>query len=141
MNGVAIMKLLRTIALLTAVTGTIVYETGRMPILAASDTPASEATIAAGAKVFQANCIMCHGAKMDGHPPMFPSLAGKGRQLNTQQLTDLIHKDKGNMPGFATRLSEDDIAALLAYLANDPTFTPPAATPPASSSQPSDAPH
>jgi len=65
---------------------------------------------------------------MEGIKPAFPSLTGVGRQLKTDQLTQLIHQGRGRMPGFATaQLSAGDLTSLLHYLATDQTFNMPIA--------------
>jgi mono/diheme cytochrome c family protein len=124
-----------------ALTGTIAYGTGHLTVYAAArpqtntppDTSPPDASSVAGAKVFQANCAVCHGQDRQGHPPMFPSLVGVGTRLTTQQITATIHNGKGAMPAFA-KITDPDLSNLLHYLTSDkPATTPPGApaTPPA----------
>jgi mono/diheme cytochrome c family protein len=68
-----------------------------------------------GAQIYENNCAICHGEKMEGILPAFPPLLGVGRHLTAQQITDLVHHGKGRMPGF-TKLHDDEITALLHYL-------------------------
>ena len=135
------MKILWTFALVVALTGTIAYGTGHFPVYAAAnaqntptDTSPPDEASAAGAKVFQANCAVCHGENRQGHPPMFPSLVGVGTRLTTQQITTTIHDGKGAMPAFA-KINDPDLSNLLHYLTagDKPASTPAAAaaTPPA----------
>ncbi len=138
MERIYTLKILRATALLIAVAGTIAYQSRRLPVFASAASlqgdastkaPGLDATSAAGMKVFQSNCAMCHGENLLGHPPTFPSLAGMGKTMNAQQITELVRHGRGMMPAFAnTKVTDTDLAALLQYLAHDPTFTPAAAT-------------
>ena len=124
------MRILKLSVFLLAVAGAIAYQAGKRPIYAAnssSDTaPLPSATSAAptpGAKVYEQNCALCHGEKMEGIPPAFPSLAGVGLHMNADQLALLIRQGRGRMPGFGTvRISPDDLTSLLHDLAADATF-------------------
>ena len=126
------MKIFRIFALLGVTTGAIAFQTTLLPIFAAvspstSTTQAGDADSASspGAKVFLNNCAMCHGAKMEGHPPVFPTLAGVGKKMNSAQITDLVRHGRGSMPPFPSdRLSDADLASLLQYLTTNPTFMP-----------------
>jgi cytochrome c oxidase cbb3-type subunit 3 len=127
-------KIFRFLAFLGIAAAVIVFPCRRATIFAAgspsaqASTPSSDAATAPGAKVFLGNCSMCHGEKMDGHPPMFPSLVGAGKKLNSDQIRELVRHGHGNMPAFASsRISDADLAALLQYLAASPIFTPPSA--------------
>lgn len=68
-----------------------------------------------GAKSYAKQCAICHGDQREGILPSFPPLVGIKRQMNDQQLTDLIHKGKGRMPGFP-KLPDAELTSLLAYL-------------------------
>ena len=136
------MKIFRAFALLGVATGVIVFQTRLSPIFAAASpsTPATQADATAdsanspGAKVFLNDCAMCHGAKMEGHPPVFPTLAGVGKKMNADQITQLVRNGRASMPAFpSARLSDADLATLLQYLTTNPTFMPsgaPAQAPP-----------
>ncbi len=120
-NGTVLetVKILRTLALLGVVAAAIVFTAKQTPIYAAD---------ADGAKVYQQDCAVCHGEKMQGIPPAFPTLAGVGHRMDAQQITDLVHHGRGRMPAFTeARLSTADLGSLLRYLAADPTFTTPVA--------------
>lgn len=70
-----------------------------------------------GAAVYAKNCALCHGDKMEGISPSFPSLAGVGNRMTTRQITDLIHTGKGGMPGFSTAtISDSDMRMLVRFL-------------------------
>jgi cbb3-type cytochrome c oxidase subunit III len=67
-----------------------------------------------GAKIYEDDCAICHGEKMEGILPAFPPLAGVRRQFSPQQITDLVRHGKGRMPAF-TKLKENEMTALLHY--------------------------
>lgn len=119
------MKRFRNVAMLAAVTGCFVLYCRQTPIQAASHEPAArpqsdqQAGSAAediGAKSYAASCAICHGDRREGNLPAFPPLTGIGHHLTDAQITDIIEKGKGVMPGNAD-LKGDELAALLRYLA------------------------
>ena len=134
---VPLLKTLWAFAVVGAITATVGYGTGHFPVYAAArsqvnsppDTSASDPASAAGMKVFQANCAVCHGENRQGHPPMFPSLVGVGTRLTTEQITATIHNGKGAMPSFA-KITDPDLSNLIHYLtaSDKPAATPPRAT-------------
>lgn len=74
-----------------------------------------------GAGIYQTNCVSCHAR--DGHgSPVGKSLQAPDlhsvqvQQQPDTQLAALITQGKGNMPGFGTRLSNDQITALVKYI-------------------------
>jgi glucose dehydrogenase len=81
---------------------------------AAQPTPKPHEEDPAGAKVYTRRCAVCHGDQREGVPG-FPSLAGVGTRLTSQQVTDLIHNGKGRMPG-QLAVQGSDLASLLRYL-------------------------
>ncbi len=78
----------------------------------------------AGAAVFQDNCALCHGDKLEGNPPTFPSLLGVGNRYSDKQILNIIHTGRGRMPAFTT-LTDEQTQALLRFLR--PTAPAPAA--------------
>jgi cytochrome c oxidase cbb3-type subunit III len=136
-------KTFRVLALLGVATGVIAFQTRLLPIFAAgspgttgaqSAAPVPDAASAAGAKVFVSNCAMCHGENLQGHPPTFPSLAGVGKTMTSDQIKQLIRQGRRMMPAFPSdRLSAAGLDNLLAYLTKNTTFMPsanPAEAPP-----------
>ena len=89
----------------------------------ATAAPVASAGDKAGAASYAKRCAICHGDQREGILPAFPPLIGIKRQMTDVQLTDLIHKGKGRMPGFPA-LPNDEITALLNYLATTPSITP-----------------
>ena len=71
---------------------------------------------AAGAKLYTANCVACHGADRAGMPGAFPALTDLSKRLQPAQIKDKIRKGGGLMPPFA-QLSQQEIDDLASYLA------------------------
>lgn len=69
----------------------------------------------AGAKTYQSQCAICHGATRAGSPPAFPSLIGVTQRLSDAQIAGVIAHGKGRMPGLPN-LSGDKVAALIEFL-------------------------
>ena len=68
-----------------------------------------------GAKIYANNCSICHGERLEGILPGFPPLAGIGRQLSPQQITELVRHGKGRMPAF-TKLTDDQVTEVVRFL-------------------------
>ena len=122
------MKRFRVVALL-AVAGFIAFQCQQGLIYAASAMPSSPAVHAdqqagnsaapiSGAEAYADHCAICHGDNREGIMPAFPPLQGITRQMNDQQITAIVRSGKGRMPGFP-KLGEDELTALLQYLATD----------------------
>ena len=82
-------------------------------------TIAMPAFAADGAATFKTKCAMCHGA--DGtkeNPGMgVKSLAGPDVQKQSDaDLVATVSKGKGKMPGYAGKLSDEDIKAVVAFV-------------------------
>jgi len=70
-----------------------------------------------GQPIYEAHCAACHG--LDAHGGEAPNIATAPdvQALTDAQLTQIIHDGHtGGMPGFATVLSDSDIAAVVSYL-------------------------
>lgn len=68
-----------------------------------------------GAKVYEANCAICHGGGLEGAPSNYPGLVGVRLRLTDTQILDNVHNGKGRMPAFH-KLSDADGTALLRFL-------------------------
>ncbi len=74
------------------------------------------------AKIFKANCVLCHSANGSGDTPAGKALKAKDlRSPEVQKqtdaaLTDVISKGKGKMPAFGAKVKPDDMNKLVAYL-------------------------
>jgi len=79
---------------------------------------------AAGRKIYDAECDRCHepysttGKKGPGLKGVFQRkyLSLSGLPANDERVTDIIRLGRGEMPGYAQKLSSQDVQDLLAYL-------------------------
>jgi cytochrome c oxidase cbb3-type subunit III len=56
---------------------------------------------------------------------MFPTLAGVGKKMTSDDISHLVRTGRGNMPAFqSAKLSDADLADLLKFLTMNPTFMP-----------------
>lgn len=75
-----------------------------------------------GAAVYKAKCAMCHGASGQGDTPMGKTLKVKNlsspdvQKQSDADLTRTVSKGKGKMPSFATKLTEDQIKAVIGFV-------------------------
>jgi quinoprotein glucose dehydrogenase len=67
--------------------------------------------------LYLSQCSVCHGDKLTGSPPSFPSLVGIGARLNYAQIASTIRTGKGRMPGFPA-LTDEQTNAIADFLAN-----------------------
>ena len=67
--------------------------------------------------LYISQCSVCHGDKLAGSPPEFPSLIKIGARLNFAQIVSTIRSGKGRMPGFPN-LTSDQMNAIADFLAN-----------------------
>ncbi|MEO5772745.1 MAG: PQQ-binding-like beta-propeller repeat protein [Sphingomicrobium sp.] len=61
---------------------------------------ANDETLSAGERVYQDQCSACHGDKLQGSPPQFPSLVDVGKRLKHSEIAQVVHSGRGRMPGF-----------------------------------------
>ena len=73
------------------------------------------------AGTYKTNCVSCHGSDGRGsvvgkslHAADFHS--AQVQQQSDAQLADVVGQGRGNMPAFGTRLSKDQIDALVKYI-------------------------
>jgi quinoprotein glucose dehydrogenase len=72
-----------------------------------------------GARVYQANCAVCHGAERKGAAAhMVPTLVGVEKKLTRAQAADIVRAGKGVMPSFGG-LSPGDRDAVVGYIFGD----------------------
>lgn len=69
-----------------------------------------------GASLYKQHCLTCHGADLGGK--IGPNLRGIGSRYTRQELSQVISKGRGGMPGFAKQLSAEEIQALSAWVAS-----------------------
>lgn len=78
------------------------------------NTGSAETFAKAGKRLYQANCMTCHGPNMQG-AGNFPSLVGAGKKYTGQQFHQLLQTGRRMMPSFA-RLAEAEKKALAAWV-------------------------
>lgn len=75
------------------------------------------AMAADGAATFKAKCAMCHGADGSKSTAKMPALSSADVQKKSDaQLTDVVAKGAPGMPGFAGKLSNDDVKATVSFV-------------------------
>jgi quinoprotein glucose dehydrogenase len=67
--------------------------------------------------LYLSQCSVCHGDKLAGSPPAFPSLVGIGARFNYAQIVSTIRSGKGRMPGFPN-LTDEQTNTIADFLAN-----------------------
>jgi quinoprotein glucose dehydrogenase len=82
----------------------------------AENTPSENAQNTPKA-LYISQCAVCHGENLAGSPPAIPSLVGVMDRRSMAEIAATIRNGKGRMPGFSN-LTDDQIAALVAYLTN-----------------------
>jgi cytochrome c6 len=74
------------------------------------------------AATFKTNCAACHGADGRGQGPIGKALHVKDlasdevQSQSDKELTRIIADGKGKMPAYKSKLSDDDIAALVTFI-------------------------
>jgi mono/diheme cytochrome c family protein len=74
------------------------------------------------AKIFKANCALCHSADGSGNTGLGKSLKAPDlRSPETQKqsdaaLTEVITKGHDKMPAFGAKIKPDDVTKLVAYI-------------------------
>lgn len=97
-----------------------------------SKLPAGDPAMRVGAKLYQDNCVGCHGWDGKGEAQIFPPLAGNAilLQPSAESLTRVVLEGAQSagtksaptapaMPSFAWKLDDGEVAALLTYIRND----------------------
>jgi len=76
--------------------------------------------IAMGSNVYQANCMGCHGAQLQGtnFHGNAPELVNVKQRLNRDQLKMVVSEGRGSMPSFAF-LQDSQLEAVTAFLLNE----------------------
>ena len=97
----------------------------------AQSVPASE-QVDSGAKIYQRWCIECHNARGLGtlslerrYQGAMPAILDQRRDLNSAFVSYVVRNGMSFMPSFRkTEISNQELAALSAYLTSDPTLHP-----------------
>lgn len=88
-------------------------------VLALASTTFAQAD---AAKIFKANCTLCHSDDGSGNSPTGKALKAKdlrSEEVQTQSdaaLVEAITKGKGKMPAFGNKIKPDDVKGLVAYI-------------------------
>jgi len=72
--------------------------------------------IANGGEVYTLNCARCHAENGAGAEPYFAALVGVGSKYSTAGMINELTNGHPVTFGFADRLSEDEIASVVAYV-------------------------
>lgn len=92
---------------------------------APGDRADDQETLAEGARLYEANCMQCHGGSTGGSIEDIPprhNAEGHTWHHPDCELVDIVLEgmpqrgDLPEMPAFEDRLAEDDVTAILAYL-------------------------
>jgi cytochrome c6 len=75
-------------------------------------------TFADAAADYKAKCAMCHGANGEGKAAMKTQDLGSAdvQKMSDDQLTNIITKGDGKMPGYDGKLSKDQISDLVKWI-------------------------
>jgi mono/diheme cytochrome c family protein len=68
-----------------------------------------------GARVYRAQCAVCHGIDRTGSPPSFPSLVGIEKKLTDEKIAQTVKLGTGRMPSFPN-INDERMADLLEYM-------------------------
>jgi cytochrome c6 len=75
-----------------------------------------------GAAVYKAKCASCHGADGAGTTAMGKKMelrdlgSAEVQKQTDAELTEITAKGKGKMPGYATKISADELKAVVAHM-------------------------
>ncbi len=69
----------------------------------------------AGETTYDSLCVSCHGERLAGSPPAFPSLVGIGKRRSDEEIASVIRQGEGRMPAFPM-LDSNAIQELARYL-------------------------
>ena len=97
-----------------------------------SSAPEARAQLEAGARLYTAHCVECHGVTGKGLPPHYPPLAGNRALLMDEAVNPIrvvlnggfAPGTAGNprpygMPPFSHKLNDNEVAAVVSYLRSD----------------------
>jgi quinoprotein glucose dehydrogenase len=77
------------------------------------------------ASMYQAQCAGCHGPKLAGAPPAFPSLIDVGKRMSDADIGATIRNGKGRMPAFPS-IQSYWLMGIVGYLKSNGVETAPA---------------
>lgn len=65
---------------------------------------------------YKSKCAMCHGANGEGKAAMKTTPLKAAAAKTDAELTEIMNKGKGKMPGYAGKLTPDQIKAMVAAM-------------------------
>lgn len=69
-----------------------------------------------GKSAYISNCSMCHGPDLGGDPTgTYPSLTGVSDKLSESEISEILVKGKGRMPGFQ-HLKAEELTAIISFI-------------------------
>jgi mono/diheme cytochrome c family protein len=74
------------------------------------------------ARIYKANCALCHSADGSGDNPTGKAMHAKDlrseevQKQSDAELAEVITKGRGKMPAFGAKLKPDDVTKLVAYI-------------------------
>ncbi len=77
--------------------------------------PKQTGKMVSGRILYNRNCAGCHREDMAGSPPEFPALQNLISRRSEAQVSEILHKGAGRMPGFAY-LKDPALASIARYL-------------------------
>ncbi|OME99278.1 hypothetical protein BK127_38900 [Paenibacillus sp. FSL H7-0331] len=100
------------------INGLSAYQSTNSPNGPTTDTKQSaQAATGAGDKggaIYKANCISCHGDKLEG--TLGPNLQQVGSRLSKEQIAAKVQNGGGSMPAFKSKLKDADVESLAEWL-------------------------
>ncbi len=76
-----------------------------------------ETNLQAGTRLYNNNCMSCHGAKREGSPN-YPVLIGLNKKYNQQQFEQVVSSGRRMMPAFK-QLNKEEMNALASFILNN----------------------
>jgi mono/diheme cytochrome c family protein len=76
----------------------------------------------AGAGIFKAKCVLCHGADGTGNTPLGKQLQAANlhskdvQKLSNEELYKIVHDGQTNMPPFGEQLTDNEIDQVIQYV-------------------------
>jgi quinoprotein glucose dehydrogenase len=100
-------------------TGVLYVNSKELPsvatIIESGRSSVAESVPATGHDIYNANCIGCHGASLQGNGSTYPSLVNIGKRYSSRELRRLIQSGRNMMPSF-NHLPDDNLSTLIEFL-------------------------
>jgi len=91
-------------------------------VLCSLALPSAAQTQPDPAKIYKANCVLCHSADGSGDNPTGKAMHAKDlrsdevQKQSDAELAAAITKGKGKMPAFGAKIRPDDVTNLVTYI-------------------------